>query len=174
MKLNYTDGCICTSLTVDGTETIDLDIDTFRNVIKKFLTFGRDKNFVVLLECIHKLIEETYYTELDEKEGEEEEFLDNMNNHYVCHINNNQYDYTEWWDKSTTSEMICINKNIWDNILTEEMYKDMCDLIDKIDDIAVLQSIFCSVLERCGKYDCSKKPCECCGDYIRHYAMEIE
>ena len=92
MKLNYTDGCICTSLTVDGTETIDLDIDTFRNVIKKFLTFGRDKNFAVLLECIHILIEETYYTELDEKE--EEEFLDNMNNHYVCHINNNQYDYT--------------------------------------------------------------------------------
>lgn len=174
MKLNYTDGCICTSLTVDGIETIDLDIDTFRNVIKKFLTFGRDKNFVVLLECIHKLIEETYYTELDEKEGEEEEFLDNMNNHYVCHINNNQYDYTEWWDKTTTSNMICINKNTWDNILSEEMYKDMCDLIDKIDDIAVLQSIFCSVLERCGKYDCSNKPCECCGDYIRHYAMEIE
>ena len=122
MKLNYTDGCICTSLTVDGIETIDLDIDTFRNVIKKFLTFGRDKNFVVLLECIHKLIEETYYTELDEKE--EEEFLGNMN-HYVCHINNNQYDYTEWWDKSTRSNMICINKNIWNKILTEEMYKDM-------------------------------------------------
>ena len=171
MKLNYTDGCICTSITVDAQETIDLDIDTFRNVIKKFLTFGRDKNFVVLLECIHKLIQETYYTELDEKE--EGEFLDNMN-HYVCHINNNQYDYTEWWDKSTTSEMICINKNIWDNILTEEMYKDMCDLIDKIDDIAVLQSIFCSVLERCGKYDCSDKPCDCCGDYIRHYTMEID
>ena len=172
MKLNYTDGCICTSLTVDGTETIDLDIDTFRNVIKKFLTFGRDKNFVVLLECIHKLIEETYYTELDEKE--EEEFLDNMNNHYVCHINNNQYDYTEWWDKKATYDTVCINGNTWDNILSEEMYKDMCDLIDKIDDIAVLQSIFCSVLERCGKYDCSKKPCECCGDYIRHYAMEID
>ena len=172
MKLNYTDGCICTSLTVDGTETIDLDIDTFRNVIKKFLTFGRDKNFAVLLECIHKVIEETYYTELDEKE--EEEFLDNMNNHYVCHINNNQYDYTEWWDKKATYDTVCINGNTWDNILTEEMYKDMCDLIDKIDDIAVLQSIFCSVLERCGKYDCSDKPCECCGDYIRHYAMEID
>ena len=97
-----------------------------------------------------------------------------MNNHYVCHINNNQYDFTEWWDKSTRSNMICINKNIWNNILTEEMYKDMCDLIDKIDDIAVLQSIFCSVLEKCGKYDCSNKPCECCGDYIRHYAMEID
>ena len=169
MKLNYTEGCICTSLTVDGTETIDLDIDTFRNVIKKFLTFGRDKNFDVLFECIHSLIYESYYAELEEEEA----LLDNKN-HYVCHINNNQYDYTEWWDKSTRSDMICINKNIWDNILTEEMYKDMCDLIDKIDDIAVLQSIFCSVLERCGKYDCSNKPCECCGDYIRHYAMEIE
>ena len=169
MKLNYTEGCICTSLTVDGTETIDLDIDTFRNVIKKFLTFGRDKNFDVLFECIHSLIYESYYAELEE----EEKLLDNKI-HYVCHINHNQYDYTEWRDKGTTYDMICINKNVWDNILTEEMYKDMCDLIDKIDDIAVLQSIFCSVLERCGKYDCSNKPCECCGDYIRHYAMEID
>ena len=169
MKLDYTDGCICTSLTVDGTETIDLDIDTFRNIIKKFLTFGRDKNFDVLFECIHSLIYESYYAELEE----EEELLDNKN-HYVCHINNNQYDYTEWRDKGTTYDMICINTNVWDNILTKEMYKDMCDLIDKIDDIAVLQSIFCSVLERCGKYDCSNKPCECCGDYIRHYAMEID
>ena len=164
MKLDYTDGCICTSLTVDGIETIDLDIDTFRNVIKKFLTF--------LLECIHQLIQEAHYAELEENE-DEEEFLDNMN-HYVCHINNNQYDYTEWWDKSTTYDMICINKNTWDNILTEEMYKDMCNLIDKIDDIAVLQTIFCAVLERCGEYDCSKKPCESCGDYIQHYAMEID
>ncbi len=172
MKLEYTDGCICTSLTVDDTETIDLDIDTFRNVIKKFLTFGRDKKFAVLLECIHKLIQETYYTEL-EKNEEEEELIDNMN-HYVCHINNNQYDYFEWWDKDTTYDMIGINKNIWDNIFTEEMYKDMCDLIDKIDDIAVLQTIFCFVLERCGKYDCSDRPCDCCGDYIQHYTMEID
>lgn len=169
MKLNYTDGCICTSLTVDGTESIDLDIDTFRNVIKKFLTFGRDKNFAVLFECIHSLIYESYYVELEE----EEELLDNKN-HYVCHINNNQYDYTEWWDKGTTYDMICINKNVWNNILTEEMYKDMCDLIDKIDDVAVLQSIFCSVLERCGKYDCSDRPCACCGDYVRHYTIEID
>lgn len=172
MKLDYTDGCICTSLTVDGIETIDLDIDTFRNVIKKFLTFGRDKNFAVLLECIRQLIQEAHYAELEENE-DEEEFLDNVN-HYVCHSNNNQYDYTEWWDKSTTYDMICINKNTWDNILTEEMYKDMCNLIDNIDDIAVLQTIFCAVLKRCGEYDCSKKPCEFCGDYIQHYAMEIE
>ena len=69
MKLNYTDGCICTSLTVDEIETIDLDINTFKNVIKKILTFGRDKNFTLLIECIHCLIQESYYSELAEKAG---------------------------------------------------------------------------------------------------------
>ena len=38
------------------------------------------------------LTDEEVYPELEE----EEELLDNKN-HYVCHINNNQYDYTEWW-----------------------------------------------------------------------------
>ena len=171
MKLNYTDGCICTSITVDAQETIDLDIDTFRNVIKKILTFGRDKDNTVLLECVHILIEESYYSELEDEE--EEDNLEHMN-HYVCHINNNQYSYTEWWDKKATYDTVCINGNTWDNVLTEEMYKDMCDLIDKIDDTAILQTILCTILERCGKYDCSNRPCDCCGDYIRHYVMEID
>ena len=84
MKLNYTDGCICTSLTVDEIETIDLDINTFKNVIKKILTFGRDKNFTLLIECIHCLIQESYYSELAEKD-EEEEIFEKMNK-YVCHV----------------------------------------------------------------------------------------
>ena len=35
MKLEYTDGCICTSLTVDGKETIDMDLDSLKEVINK-------------------------------------------------------------------------------------------------------------------------------------------
>ncbi len=171
MKLNYTDGCICTSLTVDEIETIDLDINTFKNVIKKILTFGRDKNITLLIECVHHLIQESYYFELEEKD-EEEEIFEKMNK-YVCHVNNNTYEYIEKWDKDVTSE-VNINKIKWNNILTDEMYKDMCDLINKIEDVAVLQTIFCSVLERCGKYECSDNPCDCCGDYIRQYTMEID
>ena len=33
MKLEYTEGCVCTSLTVDGKETIDMNVEDFKSVI---------------------------------------------------------------------------------------------------------------------------------------------
>ena len=37
MKLEYTDGCVCTSLTVDGKETIDMSKEELKEVICKLL-----------------------------------------------------------------------------------------------------------------------------------------
>ena len=37
MKLEYTDGCICTSLTVDGKETVDMSKEELKEVICKLL-----------------------------------------------------------------------------------------------------------------------------------------
>ena len=37
MKLKYVDGCICTSLTVDDIETIDMKQEDFKNVIHKLI-----------------------------------------------------------------------------------------------------------------------------------------
>lgn len=37
MKLEYTEGCICTSLTVDGVETVDMDINDLKKVICKLV-----------------------------------------------------------------------------------------------------------------------------------------
>lgn len=37
MKLEYTEGCICDSLSVDGVESIDMDIDSFKDVLHKLL-----------------------------------------------------------------------------------------------------------------------------------------
>lgn len=37
MKLEYTDGCICTSLTIDGKETVDMDVKDFKSVIHKLI-----------------------------------------------------------------------------------------------------------------------------------------
>ena len=42
MKLEYTDGCICTSLTVDGKETIDMDTKDFKEVIHKLIDKEND------------------------------------------------------------------------------------------------------------------------------------
>lgn len=42
MKLEYTDGCTCTSLTVDGVETIDMSPDSLKEVICKLINNEED------------------------------------------------------------------------------------------------------------------------------------
>lgn len=37
MKLEYTEGCVCTSLTVDGVETVDMNINDLKKVICKLV-----------------------------------------------------------------------------------------------------------------------------------------
>lgn len=57
MKLKYVDGCICTSLTVDGVETIDMKPEDFKNVIHKLIDKETDRGilqtiFIDLMEDI--------------------------------------------------------------------------------------------------------------------------
>lgn len=46
-------------------------------------------------------------------------------------------------------------------------------LIDKENDLAVLQNTFRDCIYSQGMYSCTEKPCECCGDYIETYTLEI-
>ena len=55
MKLEYTDGCICTSLTIDGKETIDMNVEDFKSVIHKLIGNENDLGtlqhiWIVLME----------------------------------------------------------------------------------------------------------------------------
>lgn len=81
MKLKYTYGCVCDSISVDGVESIDMDINDFREVVHQ--------------------------------------------------------------------------------------------LVDNEQDSAVLQDLFTSCMESQGNYESSKKPCDCCGDTIITYTLEL-
>ena len=55
MKLEYTDGCVCTSLTIDGKETIDMNVEDFKSVIHKLIGNENDLGtlqhiWIVLME----------------------------------------------------------------------------------------------------------------------------
>ena len=55
MKLEYTDGCVCTSLTIDGKETIDMNVEDFKSVIHKLIDKENDLGtlqhiWIVLME----------------------------------------------------------------------------------------------------------------------------
>ena len=55
MKLEYTDGCICTSLTVDEVQTIDMNINDFRDVIHKLI--DREDDIATLQSLFIDLME---------------------------------------------------------------------------------------------------------------------
>lgn len=56
MKINYTTGCICDSLTIDGKESIDLPIETIKKTIIHTLDSIDD---VDVLQNILMIIAET-------------------------------------------------------------------------------------------------------------------
>ena len=51
MKLEYTDGCVCTSLTVDGKETIDMDLNSLKEVINKLINRETDLGVLQDIWC---------------------------------------------------------------------------------------------------------------------------
>lgn len=55
MKLKYTNGCICTSLTVDGKETADMTSEEIKVSIQAML--DREIDFAVLQDILTTLIE---------------------------------------------------------------------------------------------------------------------
>lgn len=54
MKLEYTDGCICTSLTVDGKETVDMSKEELKEVVCKLL--DRESDLGVLQDIWRDLV----------------------------------------------------------------------------------------------------------------------
>ena len=54
MKLEYTDGCICTSLTVDGKETVDMSKEELKEVICKLL--DRESDLGILQDIWRNLV----------------------------------------------------------------------------------------------------------------------
>ena len=56
MKLEYTNGCICNSLTVDGIETVDIPINDFKKVLYQLI--DRETDLGTLQSIMIELIEQ--------------------------------------------------------------------------------------------------------------------
>jgi hypothetical protein len=54
-KLNYTEGCICDSLTIDEEETINLPIEKVREVIKELI--DEEDDLAILQDFLSDLIQ---------------------------------------------------------------------------------------------------------------------
>lgn len=163
MKLEYTSGCICDSLTIDGVETIDIPIEEFQSKLQEIFNKVKYKlptfdNFMIVI--IRGACKRSYFHEISDADGDLwiEEAI----------VNDTKYKHVE----------ICYEDFIFvDGILysklTDTIFSDIVKLISNIQDVAILQSLFMMILESAGKYESSDRPCECCGDFITTYKLEI-
>ena len=172
MKLSYTDGCICTSLTVDDVETIDMPIEELKSVVKTL--FDREENEEVL---------QTYFLNLITSVGEcylleyGSGALEEVTVHKVLFKERkDKYDY--FGEKSmvyidfTYDDCFVINERKWNFNVTDEIREMFHKLIDMTDDVAVLHECWCASMKSQGKYK-DLGHCDCCGDYITNYTLGI-
>ena len=144
MKLRYTDGCTCTSYDVDGTEFIDLTLEKQRELAIKLINYTNNPQ--VFANIYSFALEDT--DELYEMSEEQiKEFYDSLYNKI------NEF-----------------------KVLPIEEQKNFCvDYItnyNSSDADWLYQNVFGIVLESDGDYKYLGH-CECCGDSIREYTLEI-
>lgn len=76
MKLEYTEGCICNSLTIDGVETIDLPQSTVKEALHKLI--DKESDLGTLQYILTQFIEHLgTYTSSDEPCGCCGDYIDN-------------------------------------------------------------------------------------------------
>ena len=60
------------------------------------------------------------------------------------------------------------------NIDIPKLRNVLKQLIDKEEDMCMLQYFLKSILEVKGTYECSEEQCECCGDFIESYTLDAD
>ena len=181
MKLKYTDGCICTSLTVDGKETTDMTFDELRAVVLNMFKHIWDNKSDVIPDIITDLIREVGMNK-SFKYGKYDIF-DEIGI-YMYYYNDDCKDYLTYIEVPYNetlyvNELVCdytklVRQFKWDNNLhCNDKYFDIVKtMLERVEDFAVLQRLFCEILEQCG-IPKSLGRCECCDDYINTYSMTI-
>lgn len=147
MKLKYTDGCICTSYDVDGTEFLELPIEQQRALAIKLINYTNN---------VH-VFEYLYSFSLEDND-ELYNMVENQIRKFYEMIDKQCEDFENNWTNEQKKEY-CIN------------YINSYN-INSVNTNWLYQTVFEQVLEHEGKYT-DLGWCECCGDHIRSYTLEI-
>ena len=144
MKLQYTDGCTCTSYDVDGTEFIDLSIEKQRELAIKLINYTNSSQ---VFSNIYSFALE-YTDELYEMSEEQiKEFYDSL------------------YSKINEFKILPIEEQ-------KNFCVDYIANYNSSDADWLYQNVFEIVLESDGDYKYLGH-CECCGDSIREYTLKI-
>lgn len=172
MQLKYVDGCVCTSLTADGVETVDMPIERLRGVVKSLFKLEYDNQGDGKSDMCYymgEIIDATNTSSMEHYDDDVECYM----TAYARDVNGVPYRHVDVYFR----DLLFIGCEIFKyevKKLEEGDFLNLCGLVDEITDVAVLQGMFCHTMQKYGKYECSDSPCDCCGDWIRTYTLPLE
>lgn len=161
MKIQYTNGCICNSLTIDGNESIDMSTEEFRDAVcKVYEKFADEKDlferaisdYIDMGESPECSDEDVWIANntvtLDDKEVK-------LKHTYIC-----------------LDEYIHIDNDTFEEKDMEYLKKLGYECLLKQTDTACLQDLLIDIAQTHGKYKYIGH-CDCCGDTIVEYTITI-
>lgn len=178
MTFEYTTGCVCTSLTVDEVETIDLGEDKMKEAVKVMIGEVFKRGHECSREVVKYLVEDTgdfhslVYNDYDEVTVREKKEGGGM---YLTSMD------TPIADFLIVSELVdsyckIVRQKEWkaeEHCKDERLLRLTLGMVDELDDFASLQQIFCTIMERMGEMASEPWTCDECGDTVYSYKLEI-
>ena len=175
-ELEFTEGCVAFSYLINGVEVVDCDDKSLIEVIvHKLVRRNNNRKDIYghIVDCL---------SIVHDSGGDIREYVFVPKRLFDClsnEIETDLYGEVENWNKEEQ------NLNEVLRSLSEYEFEDVkADLICMIDriifkeyyDAGTVQDMLIRLVKEDSEtvYDCSSKPCECCGDYIEHYKLTIE
>jgi hypothetical protein len=178
-KLDFTEGCVCFSYLINNTEYVDFkDKKAIQDIIDTLLL--RSTNSRQVVNLIMSVLE-TIRWELDEDTNLEKYRFDicSLFDPIVAEIiDNSLLDFSKYWDNENKIKLALA---LMSDDEFEQIKKYAINLVNtevlglRANDSGWIQDILIELVkyDKDTIYECSSKPCECCGDYIENYKLTI-
>lgn len=177
-KLDFTEGCVCFSYLINNTEYVDFkDKKAIQDIIDTLLL--RSTNSRQVVNLIMSILE-TIRWELGEDTSLEKYRFDicGLFDPIVAEITDNSLsDFSKYWSNETRIKQALV-------LMSDDEFKQLKEYAVNLvntevfglrDDPGWIQEILIELVkyDKDTIYECSKEPCECCGDYIENYKLVI-
>lgn len=161
MKVKYTNGCICDSLTIDDNETVDMELNEIRDITCKLYDRYADDN-ETFERAITDYIDQGDYPQCDD----EDVVIANRN----IVIGGKEIKLKHTYIR--LDEYIHIDNDAGNEIPHAELKKFGYECLKLQTDTASLQGMIIEIIEKHGLYEYIGH-CDCCGDTIVEYTLTI-
>ena len=183
MKLTLTTGCMSHDITVDDKPIIDIcDINELKNLAKKSVEsipdkyFSKTEELIWIMSDVICFCKSSSNNEFKYDSGADDVFS-------ITLLKTKSFRIRQIYDGSSQQEWMLINDNVSTEIPFENLKKILVEILDEyfenpthqdIKSISItINHIISNVVSEFGVLVSVSDPCECCGDNIYKFLLEI-